>query len=104
MAYDSRYRVAFLVASMTTALVAAFDRLATTFNDFGAMLRTFTEVIDWPDFIPSARESIALDLASRERVDARQPGILARFAEFIRRALAHDEFSAGHFDPGRMLA
>jgi hypothetical protein len=58
----------------------------------------------WPAYHPSPGESIALDIAARSEVDARQPGILARFAEFIRRALTHDEFTAGHFDPGRITA
>lgn len=58
----------------------------------------------WPAYHPTPGESIALDAAAREYVDARQPGIMSRFAEFILRALTHDEFTAGHFDPGRMPA
>jgi hypothetical protein len=60
--------------------------------------------IRWPDYHPSPGESLALDVATRTEVDARQPGIFSRFAEFVRRALTHDEYSAGHFDPGRMPA
>jgi hypothetical protein len=58
----------------------------------------------WPAYHPSPGVSIALDAAAREHVDSRQPGILSRFSEFARRALTHDEFTAGHFDPGRMPA
>lgn len=60
------------------------------------------EFVDWPAYHPSPGESIALDVATRTEVDNRQPGIWSRFAEFARRALTHDEFTAGHFDPGRM--
>jgi hypothetical protein len=56
----------------------------------------------WPAYHPSPGESIALDVAVRAEVDNRQPGIMSRFAEFVRRALTHAEFTAGHFDPGRM--
>lgn len=104
MAYDSRYRVAFIIASMTTAIATAFNAIAETLSSWSDSIAYNFHAIDWPDFIPSARESIALDVVARETVDHRQPGILARFAEFIRRALTHAEFTAGHFDPGRMPA
>lgn len=61
-------------------------------------------VVAWPAFHPSPGESIALDVASRAEGDARQPGILARFAEYARRGLTHDEFSAGRYDPGWRIA
>lgn len=104
MAYDSRYRVGWIIASMTTAIVAAIQYADETFSSWSESIAYNFHAIDWPDFIPTARESIALDVAARELVDHRQPGIVSRFAEFVRRALAHDEYSAGHFDPGRMPA
>lgn len=104
MAYDSRYRIAVLAASMITAAVAAFQHAADAWSTFTDDVSAVFHAIDWPAFIPTARESIALDVAARELVDHRQSGILARFAEFIRRALAHDDYIAGHFDPGRTPA
>lgn len=107
MAYDSRYRVAILIASMsavTTALVAAFDAVADAWSTFTESILALTHAIDWPAFRPEARESIALDTVARELVDERQPGIASRFVEFGRRALLHPDFTAGHFDPGRMPA
>ncbi len=71
-------------------------------GNFAHALREVGDSLDqgWPAYHPSPGESIALDAATRSEVDARQPGIAASFAAFARRALTHDEFTAGHYDPG----
>lgn len=81
--------VAFLAASIF-ASIAWFTSVAINIADaFG-----------WPVYHPSPGESIAIDSATRDHADGRQPGIASRFANFLSRALTHDEFTADHYDPG----
>lgn len=93
MAFNS-YLHAIVVASL-----AAFAWAA---HSFGAILEYVGTA--WRYDPPDARASLALDRMARAEVDHRQPGIAARFAEFIRRALTHDDFAAGRYDPGWRLA
>lgn len=66
---------------------------------FSALFRAIEYV--WPTYQPDARTSLALD----RLVDAAiQPVQRSRFAAFLKRALGHDLFTAGHFDPGRSAA
>jgi len=51
---------------------------------------------------PTARESLALDRLV-EPV-AILPAMRSRFMAFIDSARTHADFTAGHFDPGRMAA
>lgn len=61
-----------------------------------------TRIADaWPAYHPSPGESVQLDAIARLESD-RQPGIMARFVEFGRRALLHPDYHGDHFDPGRM--
>lgn len=87
------------IAWFLSACLSLIFGISTAPADFADRL-----TLDWPDFHPSPNESIALDQVARVSVDHRQPGIAARFADFIRRAMSHDDFVAGHFDPGRMPA
>lgn len=92
-------RIHWFIHAISASLIAAVAWSTTIATSMADALD-----VRWPDYHPSPGESIALDLATRAEVDHRQRGIAARFAEFIRRALAHDDYSAGHFDPGRMPA
>lgn len=65
-----------------------------------ALCRAFEYV--WPEFRPDARTSLELDRLSRDVTD--QTVRRSKFVAFIRRALGHDLFTAGHFDPGRAAA
>lgn len=49
----------------------------------------------WPDFIPTATESIALDAVHAEAGATSSP--LSRFRAFLERALQHARYSAGGF-------
>lgn len=55
----------------------------------------------WPDFIPSASESIALDSAAHSF--ELQPSPMERALAFARRALGHSRYSAGQFHSTDML-
>jgi hypothetical protein len=51
---------------------------------------------------PTARESLALDRMVQPV--AILPKLRSRFMAFIDSARTHADFTAGHFDPGRMAA
>lgn len=53
-------------------------------------------------FQPSARENLALDRLVEPVVILR--ALRSRFRAFIDIARTHLDYSAGHFDPGRMAA
>lgn len=48
--------------------------------------------------------SAAIDLEALRSEAPDNPAPLARFRAFVARALKHDRFTAGYFDPGRMPA
>ena len=56
-----------------------------------------------PNFQPNAGFSLALD-SLLGVIDAELPISRSRVRAFIDRALTHPDFSADHFDPGRMPA
>lgn len=53
-------------------------------------------------FQPTARESLALDRLVEPVTIL--PALRSRFMAFIDSARTHADFTAGHFDPGRMAA
>ncbi len=88
--------------------MAYFRSFATVF--VAICLLTFNSIlayvgVEWRYDPPNATASLALDRIAREyAADAKQPSIAARVVAFVKRALMHTEYSAGHFDPGRSFA
>lgn len=68
-----------------------------TFFEFIASLAFSWRFTDIPSHV-----SVALDELARPFTIIRDKA--SAFREFINRALVHDEYTAGHFDPGRMTA
>lgn len=80
--------------AVTASIVSiVLNALVYPFADAGRM---FAEL--WR---PDASMSISLDHFGRTIA---MPGVVARFKSFAARALSHDQFTAGHYDPGWRLA
>ena len=69
---------------------------------FAILIAPLAFAISVISYQPSARESLKLDRLV-EPV-AVIPALRSRFRAFIDSARNHVDFSAGHFDPGRMAA
>lgn len=69
---------------------------------FAFVFWPFTAIAAAFTYQPNARESLALDRMAKPV--AVLPAARSRFRAFVDSALAHADFSAGHFDPGRMAA
>lgn len=83
---------------MLRLLSIAFAFLAMNFGTaIAAIARTVTDL-----YQPTARESLAIDRLVKPV--AIIPAMRSRFRAFIDNARNHVDFSAGHFDPGRMAA
>lgn len=82
------------------ASIASFACLcASAFRGLGDLI---LESVDFPAYVASPIESIALDRAVIEAQAT--PPLLDRFKAFCSRALNHDRYSAGQFDSASVLA
>lgn len=89
-----RYMLRLLSIAFASLIIAP---LAFVGETIAVSLRAVSDL-----FQPSARESLALDRLV-EPV-AIIPAMRSRFRAFIDSARTHADFTAGHFDPGRMAA
>lgn len=69
---------------------------------FAIMVWPLTATLAAFSYQPSAHESLALDRMAKPV--AVLPAARSRFRAFVDSARAHADFSAGHFDPGRLAA
>jgi len=69
---------------------------------FAIVAWPFTVIVAAFTYHPNASESLALDLMAKPL--GVLPAARSRFRAFVDSARAHADFTAGHFDPGRMAA
>lgn len=97
---DYRSRIAIMIQFFSAAIAVFVAAIHRVLNDLSEFAHQVANAIDWPEFIPTAAQSIDLDRASRRHTDHRQPAIASQFASFFKRALTHSEFTSDHYDPG----
>lgn len=85
------------VSRLLSIALAAFVWPAAFMSDIAQVVFDYM-----PSFRPEACESIALDRVARPV--AILPALRSRFRAFIDGARSHADFTAGHFDPGRLAA